>query len=85
MKKQAWNWLNTVVLTIAGGAVAHYGYLLLQEEGMVRGSWRFLIVSLVFMGVMNAMSLWDDSCRDESAAEVPGLAKGQGPKKADAN
>lgn len=82
MTKQAWNWLNTVVFTIAGGALGHYGYLLLQEKDMERGDWRWVTVGWVLVVVMQTMNLWDDSRRRRNAAGAPGLATGQVPKEA---
>ena len=83
MKKQAWNWLNTVVLTTVAGPTAHIGYLLLQGRNIDRGEWGWLFVGLVCMCVIQLTELWDDSRRDKNAAAVPGLAIGQGPKVAD--
>ena len=84
MTKQAWNWLNTIVFTIAGGALGHSGYLLLQDKDMEWGEW-WLTVGWVLVVVMQTMNLWDDSRRRRNAAGAPGRAIRQGPKVADSD
>lgn len=85
MSKQAWNWLKAIVLVFAAGTIANAGYLLLQGKDMERGDWGWFVVGQVCLVVINLKILWDDYRRSRNAAEVPGLAIGKGPKKADAD
>lgn len=83
MRKQAWNWLNAIVLTFVAGTIANVGYLLLQEKHIERGDWGWLIAGQACLIVTGLKKLWDDSGRSRKIADGPGLAIGQGPKEAD--
>ena len=83
MRKQAWNWLDAIILTIAAGTIAHFGYLLLQGKDIERGDWEWLFVVLGCIAVTNLKYLWDVSRRGRNATDGPELAIGQGPKEAD--
>ena len=83
MKKQAWNWLNAIVLTFVAGTIANVGYLLLQEKHIERGDWGWFIAGQACLIVTGLKKLWDDSGRSRNAADGPELAIGQGPKEAD--
>ena len=83
MRKQAWNWLQAIVLVFAAGTIANAGYLLLQGKGMERGDWGWFIVGQVCLIVINLKNAWDAYGRSRNGADAPGLVIGQGPKVAD--
>ena len=80
MKKQAWNWVNAIVLTIVAGTIANGGFSLLQGENLERGDWGWFIVGQVCLIVIGIKKLWDVSRHGRNDAEAPGLAVGQGPR-----
>ena len=84
MKKNFWDWVYAIVVTLASGMLAHDGYLLLQGRNDEWGNWAFIMV-LVCLGVSNLSRNWDDPDPVKNAADVPRLTIGQGPKEDDSD
>ncbi|MCY3604232.1 MAG: hypothetical protein OXH45_00570 [Gammaproteobacteria bacterium] len=71
MKKNAWNWVTTIVLVFAGATIANAGYVLWQEGNLERGDWGWFLAGQVGMIIINLRKTWDDARRGRRPQEFP--------------
>ncbi|MDE0129514.1 MAG: hypothetical protein OXQ86_08105 [Gammaproteobacteria bacterium] len=71
MKKNAWNWVTTIVLVFAGATIANAGYVLWQEGNLERGDWGWFLAGQVGMIIVNLRKIWDDASRGRRPPRFP--------------